>query len=331
MLRTIGGAILFCTSLALVGACGGKSASNNAEGATDTGGFEPVGIPAPRGGVAASTGGSSNVAGGSSSTAGASWAPASVGGSKTLGLPFDTSDGCRDFASAGCERCCLPGVDHTGAAVCNIWQLNSSSSVAGACPADCPPCAGCTASTEQSLLNAAANPRTDCNCPTVDTGGDPCIAPTECGCCCVNFMASLAACPQLGTTACGNGNHCGLELLVKPGPYHPGDTVSVYWLNLGSSMAYVANCGSFDILRWDSVSQVTVAPASPCLSPGVTMIVPPNMSASLTSVTLPSNAGGGFFVFHTTYYLGCGVGAPDAGSCAAGPIDIDVRVDVYAQ
>jgi len=268
--------------------------------------------------------------GGNIASDGSSSTTSTVGGANSVSLPFDPTQGCRDFSSPGCAQCCMPGVDYTGAQVCNVQQAYSSSVVDGACSSDCQPCAPCNATTESSLLDTAANPRTACDCPHVDIGIDPCFS-NGCECFCSRLFGSLLGCPQLGPTVCKSGNHCGVELLVEPGPYHPGDTLNVYWFNFSSNTAIVNDCGNPDVqqLQESSVTYFVVASPLPCASNSV-MTLAPGAQVS-TTVNVPTGVGGGFFRVHGTYYLECPAGTSSPAACGSSPIDVSSNFDVYSQ
>jgi len=136
---------------------------------------------------------------------------------------------------------------------------------------------------------------------------------------------------QLGPTVCKSGNHCGVELLVESGPYHPGDTLNVYWFNFSSNTAIVNDCGNPDVqqLQESSVTYFVVASPLPCASNSV-MTLAPGAQVS-TTVNVPTGVGGGFFRVHGTYYLECPAGTSSPAACGSSPIDVSSNFDVYSQ
>ena len=273
--------------------------------------------------AAASAGGSSSSTGGSGG----------VGGTSAINLPFDPTLGCRDFSSPDCNQCCSPGVDDTGAANCNVRQLNTSSALAGPCPSDCPACAICDTATEQSLLADVSQPRPDCDCRSVYVGIDPCFSPNDCGCFCDGLERSLAECPQLGKAVCQSANHCGVQLAIEPGPYHPGDIINLYWINFSAGTAYVDNCGNPEVLQLHASEDAffIVASAQPCASPDAAMTLAPGQQSSPISVSVPTGVGGGLFRLYGTYHINCGTDSVIATTCNPGTIDVSINFDVYSQ
>ena len=237
------------------------------------------------------------------------------------GLPFSPTEGCRDNSSAGCSQCCAQSVDDNGAQTCDISQSYASMSGPGPCPSGCPTCARCSTLTESSLSDKAKSSRSDCDCPTVDPGIDPCYAPSSCGCFCSSLMAGLAACPQVGETVCGHGNHCGAIVTSSSGPYRGGEKVTAVWTNYDTRPAVLGSCGALSLLRQEGLSQGTILEAPSCAPTDVGVVL--QFGQSWTYVmTLPTGSYGSQFWLHGTYYLGCtgGSGVAPEG-CTAGPID----------
>ncbi len=252
-----------------------------------------------------------------------------AGGAGGVTLPIDPTAGCRDYSTPECSQCCRLAVDHTGATSCTVEQFSSTSFIGGNCPSNCQPCAMCSAATENYLLGIAAKPHTDCDCPHVYIGIDPCFS-DGCECFCSSLASALADCPELAPTVC-RGNHCGVELWVKPGPYRAGDLVDVYWFNFSSVDAYVSDCGNPEVLQLrDMGTSFTVAPPKPCTTDTNEMLLAPRTQTSVT-IVVPDGVGGGFFFVHGTYFLGCPAGISSPTACGASPIDVSSQFQVYSQ
>jgi hypothetical protein len=113
--------------------------------------------------------------------------------------------GCRAPSEPGCFRCCM-GPQPNG----DCWYLegpsasdptssssyNTSAGYPGPCAADCPPCAQCSTSEEQSLRQI--EPRPDCDCAHIQPIEDACFAVGGCECYCGGVNGALEACPPAG-------------------------------------------------------------------------------------------------------------------------------------
>lgn len=254
-----------------------------------------------------------------------------------VNLPFDPTQGCRDTSTPDCAQCCSASTDTTGTEMCTVVREGSSSSVLGPCPSDCPHCAACSTATERFLASAVAQSRPDCDCRSQVIGIDPCIAPNDCGCFCDGLDRSLSQCPQLAPAVCQTANHCGVELMIAPGPYHQGDAIDVYWLNFTLGPANVNNCGNLDVEQYQ-VPTTTIPPAyvrlssaKPCASPTDAMTLAPGAQSAPVTITVPSGVGGGHFLFHGTYHIDCNTEAVPATTCNPGAIDVSIGFDVYSQ
>ena len=292
-------------------ACGGDVGSTNANGAggVTSGGSTSV-VEPPVGGVA------------------------TIGGSGSLTLPFDPTAGCRDLSNTGCNRCCTPYVDPNGAEQCGVKDVSQGSptysSVAGPCGSDCPVCARCTNQYQQVLEDAANNPRPECYCPTTDTGVDPCMDRSGCACFCSTLIGSLISCPQLGQSACINGNQCRAIIVASPGPYAPGDQLEALWINFGTEATYLGNCGNLAIGRSDIGTSTTLLQAAPC-SAGASGKLASGGGSLPWTVKIPNDIGAGVLWLHGTFYIGCDGNIPESSHCTAGPLDVYYIVDVKAQ
>jgi hypothetical protein len=246
------------------------------------------------------------------------------------GFPFAPTEGCRNGSQPGCSQCCRAVVDEYGVEGCSIEGVNWSKFASGPCPTTCPPCAVCMTATEEVLTSRAANPRPDCDCPTVDTGIDPCMALGSCECFCSSLQLSLSMCPQLAAATCSHGNHCGTMLLAAPGPYALGEELAALWVNFDTRTAFLGACGGLDIQRWQGTAYVTVSQAAGCPSTSAESALAYGQSRRMT-LTIPTDLGGGRFRLQGTYYWDCAGGTAVGPATCTGPIGAHVDVGINAQ
>ncbi|MBN1610558.1 MAG: hypothetical protein JW940_28265, partial [Polyangiaceae bacterium] len=270
----------------------------------------------PIGGTGGQTLGSAGSAGQAPTGGSGGQGEAGAGGMAGIELPFDTMAGCRNFTSPGCDQCCDPYVREGGVLGCNTLSATMASSLEGACPQGCPPCARCMDYYAEVLTEAAAAPRPECDCDSGEHSIDPCYTPDSCDCFCSALNTAVAMCPTIAAEACTARNQCEVALVAEEGISVPGQEVAVVWVNLSPQPIFLEPCAAYELTeRW---TEATLEPFADCPEgPDAVELIPG--SSRLAPFTVQDSYPPGSYSVNGSYRVGCDADLPlDEANCDEG-------------
>jgi len=132
------------------------------------------------------------------------------------------------------------------------------------------------------------------------------------------MAADLRSCPQHIEDVCLAGNRCGALLLLAPGPYAMGSTVTPIWINPSDRPIYLPGCASL-VLVGPEGEAVDRSEAPSCSGDGPTRKVMPFETLAVDGLSLGA-ADAGMYWLRGNYFRDCDDSQPaNEADCAAGP------------